>query len=322
METGTKAKAGLAAGGVLAAVLGLMGDCGRVGMRAGRHVDDVVGVARYGDELAGAGAAAGHLDELDELVGLTRLNPGAPSRTETLGHLRSSRWDDFEALVEGGETTIEVGMNASDLLVDDEESSLDTPLPEILQTVRHPAVAAIMPPYEDASYEERELREQMSADGVRHLDAPSSLATMLEEAPRPLLIVARIGSAEGTLRAPDGSDLGALDLLTYCAAAGADCAALVCNTDDTECLGAAYRVADATLAANQQRLPDLYRALLSGRYAAGELGRFDIFRLAEGQLVRSDGSTGEAPSEDLGTDTEAESAPSGGDEAVGPATQT
>jgi hypothetical protein len=232
-------------------------------------------------------------------VGLTRLHPEAPTRAETLGHLSSSRWDDFEDLLEGGRTTVEVGLTASDLLVDDPDP-IEAPLPELLHTVRRPAVAAIMPPYDDATYEERELREEMSAEAVRHLDAPSSLATALEEAPRPLLLVARIGSAEGTLRAPDGSDIEVMGLLTYCASTGADCAALVCNTDDTECLGAAYRVATATLAANQEHLPDLYRALLSGRYAAGDAGRFDIFRLADGQLVRSDGSTG------AGADSESE----------------
>ncbi len=298
-------------------MIGLASDCGRVGMRAGRHVDDVAGAARLGDELAGAGAAAGHLDELDELVGLTRLHPEAPTRAETLGHLGSADWHEFESLLEGGRTAVEVGLNASDLLI--EEDPLEAPLPELLHSVRRTEVAAIMPPYESASHEERELREEMSQAGVRHLDAPSSLAEVLEQAPRPLLLVAWIGSTEGTLRAPDGSDIEVMGLLTYCASTGADCAALVCNTDDTECLSAAYHVAVATLAANQETLTDLYRALLSGRYAAGDAGRFDIFRVVEGRLVRSDGATGAVPGEEpIDTEAEGEASPDeGGPETAG-----
>jgi hypothetical protein len=69
---------------------------------------------------------------------------------------------------------------------------------------------------------------------------------------------------------------------------------LSCHGDDADCVRAAYRIAIATLASNPRRLSDLYRLLLSGRYAAGEDGRFDIFRFASGQLVRSDGATGPA----------------------------
>jgi len=292
MDSGTKAKAGLIGGGVLAAIIGLVGDCGQAGMRSARHVDDIAGAARLGDELAGAGSAARNLDELDELIGLTHLHPGVPARDETLIHLTASGWDDFERILDTGQTTVEVGLNASDLLVEEYPDPEQTPLPELLLRVRGAEVAAIMPPYEDAAHEERELREDMTAAGVELLDSPSSLGEVLEHSPRPLLIVARMGSTEGTLRAPDGSDVEVRALLTYCASAHADGAALVCNTEDVECLRAAQQVALATVAANQTKLPDFYRALLSGRYAAGEAGTFDIFRLAEGRLVRSDGATG------------------------------
>jgi hypothetical protein len=318
VDSGQKAKVGLVAtGGLLAALTGFVDDCGRLGARSAMMAaDDVavgVGVGSYGDDLARLGAvgvgesgddlarlgAMGVGESGDDLARLGAMGVGesgddlarlgASGSELELGASHGATWEELFADV--GLDAVDVGLNASDLLLGDEESEATAGIgdPELAErlaalqdfAVENAAVAAMLPLYETASDDDRALRERVLTEGVSLLDAPSSLGVLLERAPRPLLVVARAGDAPGTMRAPDGSALEIAALMDGCRAARADCVVLLCDDVSASCVESAVGVANGALAGDAARLRALYRDLLRRRDdIAEQTARPTVYRIA------------------------------------------
>ena len=271
MDTGAKAKVGIAAtGGILAALVGLGDDCLRLGTKSARFGDEAASLGSGGDDLVRFGNAG------DDLAGIGPRTledlAGSPAEVARIGGadevtaLRASTWQEFASRGDNvgpgsvghlaQETALDAagyGLDVAGLLLENEGTPTTNdrtpdPVGHVQgETMTGPAVAAILPLPEQAGERERALRTSLETRGVFLLDTPQSFDNVLDLGPRPLFLIAR-GVRDGVIEAPDGSELEAQDLLRRCRDAGTDCVALICEESarpaprSTHCLQTAHSI--------------------------------------------------------------------------------